>query len=128
MPDKKVLLVDDEQDILTMIGQRVKSWGYDLVTALDSKTAIDALTDEKPDMIILDYMLPDMDGVATLKEIRKINKDIPVIMFTAFPDKRSLEGTAKLGITAYIPKLSVHSDASKSLRTALEIAAKEKKE
>jgi CheY-like chemotaxis protein len=124
---KKILLVDDEKDILTVMKSRIESWGYDLITASSGKEAIDALTGKNPDIIILDYLMPEMDGLKTLEEIRKIDRKVPVIMFTAYPDKKSIEGTEKLGVSAYVPKLSAYSDASNSLKAAIGVAMKQGK-
>lgn len=66
--------------------------------------------------------MADMDGIATLKKIRKINKKIPVVMFTAYPNERSIQESEKLGISAYVPKLNVYSDAQDSLKSALILA------
>lgn len=89
----KILLVDDEVDLLELMSKRIESWGYDLIVATNGKEALDMLKSEEPDIIVLDYMMPDMDGVATLKKIRAMHNKIPVIMFTAFPDEKSIEGT-----------------------------------
>jgi len=69
----------------------------------------------------LDFMLPDMDGVSVLKEIRKINHKIPVIMFTAYPEGRVMEDSEELGVSAFIPKVSVSSDAFSSLKKSIEL-------
>jgi DNA-binding NarL/FixJ family response regulator len=69
--------------------------------------------------MILDYMMPDMDGVATLTEIRKINKKIAVIMFTAYPDMKSIKAAQDLNVTVYTPKLSSYEDLRASLETAI---------
>lgn len=127
MPKKKILLVDDEKDALTVMRERIRSWGYDLITASSGKEAIDELMDENPDIIILDYLMPEMDGVKTLKKIRRFDKEVPVIMFTAFPDERSIKGTERLGIRAYIPKLSAYSNALSSLKAAIEMTEKDLK-
>ena len=121
---RKILLVDDEKDLLMLMARRISTWGYSVIEAENGKEAIDAVKEKKPDIMILDYMLPDMDGIAALKEIRKINSTIPVIMFTAFPDKRSIEGTEELGINAVIPKLSMFTDTQAALKTSLEMAEK----
>jgi len=68
--------------------------------------------------------MPGMDGIETLREIRKLNKEIPVIMFTAFPDKTSIEGTEALGVSAYIPKLSMFPTGESALKTALKMSEK----
>ncbi|MGB2705838.1 MAG: response regulator [Candidatus Omnitrophota bacterium] len=124
MEKTKVLLVDDEIDLILIMGKRIKGWGYDLLEALNGKEALLAVESKHPDIVILDYMMPDMDGITTLKEIRKVNKNIPVIMFTAFPDKKSIEDTESLGVSAYIPKLSMFPASESSLKTALKMAEK----
>lgn len=120
----KILLVDDEADFLEIMGTVIKNWGYDLIKAASGKLALDALLSEKPDIIVLDYMMPEMDGITTLKEIRKIDKCVPVIMFTAYPNAKTMSRAKSLGINAFIPKLSTHSDTEASLRSAVQIIAK----
>lgn len=127
MNKKKVLMIDDELDLLILMRERIRSWGYDLVEAKSGEEGINLLAQEKPDMIVLDYLMPNMDGVTTLKKIREINKDIPVIMFTAYPDERSIEGTEKLSVIAFVPKLSIYGDSQTALRSALSIAVKKMK-
>ena len=121
---KTILLIDDEKDVLTIMGGRIRKWGYDLIEATGGKEAIEAIKKGGPDIVVLDYIMPEMDGVSTLKEIRKINNKIPVIMFTAFSDKKSIKGTEKLGVTAYIPKMSMFSPGESSLEIAVKMAEK----
>jgi len=123
MEKKKILLVDDEADFLEIMGTRIEEWGHTLFKASDGKQAVESLKSNNPDIIILDYMMPQMDGIATLKQIRKINKDIPVIMFTAYPEKPT-ESIADLDISAFIPKLSTYSDVQTSLKTAIDMIEK----
>ena len=124
MDKKKVLLVDDEVDIIKVIGARIRSWDYELIEAKNGKEALELIQAKQPDLVVLDYMLPDMDGVAVLKSIRKINKEIPVIMFTAHPNSMSMHETEKLGISAYVAKLSVYLDTQSLLRVAIDMAFK----
>ncbi len=124
MDKKKILLVDDEMDFVMIMGKRIKYWGYELITASNGKEALEAIEEKRPDLVVLDYMMPEMDGVATLKEIRKVSKEIPVIMLTAFPNKTSIEGTEALGVTAYIPKLGMFGSVEASLKAAVEMALK----
>ncbi len=120
----KVLLVDDEEDLLKVLGSRIKTWGYELLQAENAKKAIRVVKDNRPDIVILDYMLPDMDGVTALREIRVFDKKIPVIMFTAYPSAKAMEGAEKLGVSAFIPKLSAYTDIQSSLKAALEMIDK----
>jgi CheY-like chemotaxis protein len=124
MEKLKVLLVDDELDLLELIRSRIATWGYDLIEASSGKAALEAVVKHKPDMVVLDYRMPDMDGVATLKKIRQANSQIPVIMFTAYPDMKTIEGTERLGVTVFIPKLSPYENTSNQLKTALDMIRK----
>lgn len=120
----RILLVDDDQEFLTIMSQRIKSWGYEVLTVFTGREAIEMIKEKKADIVILDYKMPDIDGIATLAEIRKLDERIPVLVFTSFPDKRSLAGTEKLGVSAYIPKYSVFSDAESSLKNSIQIIEK----
>jgi CheY-like chemotaxis protein len=117
-----ILLTDDEPDFCEIMAVRIKSWGYDLLIASNGEVAVTTVKEKKPDIVILDYMMPDMDGVSALREIRKLNEKIPVIMFTAYPDERSIKGAETLGVLAYIPKISLYSDAQIALKTAIHLA------
>jgi CheY-like chemotaxis protein len=130
MENKKILLVDDEADFLKVMGMRIEEWGFYLLKARSGKEAVDTLLSKNPDIIILDYLMPDMNGLQTLKEIRKFNLKIPVIMFTAHPEKTSVKMSEELGIIAFVPKLSAYADTQSALKEALRIAEKqlEKKE
>jgi DNA-binding NtrC family response regulator len=120
----KVLLVDDEESVLEIIGMKIRTWGYDLVTASNGKKALVLIKTKRPDIVVLDYMMPGLDGIDTLKEIRKFDKKMPAVIFTAYPDQRSIAGTQKLGVSAYVPKLSVYSNATDTLKAVLEMTEK----
>ena len=127
MDSVKILLVDDDKDFLWLLSKNIESWGYAVILALSGKEALDTVRKSKVDVIVLDYLMPGLDGVDTLRELRKIDKKVPVIMFTSFPDKRSIEGTKKLGILACVPKVGVFTDAESSLKTAIEMAQKRRR-
>ncbi len=124
MVKRKVLIVDDEENFAKLIGQRIKSWGYEVTASLSGKEALAALKSKKPDIMVLDYRMPEKDGIATLREVRRIDKAIPVVMFTAYPDEKSIAESEKLGISAYVPKLSIYTDSQDSLKSALALAGK----
>jgi DNA-binding response OmpR family regulator len=79
----KILVVDDEPDLLEQLRETLTNQKYDVNTAADGESALDKLFDNLYDLIILDIMLPFVDGLAILKEIRKANIDTPVLMLTA---------------------------------------------
>jgi len=124
MAKLKILFVDDEESMRKVMDIRIRSWGYDMLEASDGKEAISSLRNKKPDVVILDYMMPGMDGIATLKRIRRINPKIAVIMFTAYPDEAVMEGVEKLKVSAFIPKLSIYSDSHAALEGAIHLVEK----
>lgn len=121
MAKMKILLVDDELEFLELAAIRLNSWGYEVVTASNGKEALEAVKEKKADMIILDYLMPDMDGIEVLRQLRKFDKKIPVVMLTAHPDIKSMKGAEELGISCYTPKLSDSVDTQKSLKSAIEM-------
>ena len=124
MEHKIILLVDDEGDILTILGAKIKGWGYDLMTAQSGEEALAAIKENRPDAVILDYRMPDMDGLSVLRHIRKNDPDLPVIMFTAYPEVQTMKEVKALGVSAYIPKLSSYIDVQAALKTALNMVDK----
>ena len=124
MDAKKVLLVDDEKDFLDVMSQRIQSWGYNVVPTLSACEAIELVRARAADIVIMDYMMPEMDGITAANKIRSLNRDIPMIMFTAHPDYKALEGAEQLGVVAFIPKFSSYSDSQSALQSALAIASK----
>ncbi len=81
---KRILVVDDEQDFLFTMEYWLKSKGYEVKTATDGIKALDLVKTFNPHLILLDINMPGIDGVETLKRIRAFNKDVPVIIITAF--------------------------------------------
>jgi len=124
MSKLRVLLVDDEKDFLDVLGRRIESWGYEVICALGGKEALEVIDNKKADLVILDYMMPGMDGIKTLEEIRKTNGKIPVVMFTAHLEEKVIKGTERLRVSAFIPKLSAYSDSQGALKTTLDIHRK----
>lgn len=117
MGKTKILFVDDEADIVIVMKQLLESWNYEIVTASNGKDAIASLIANYPDIIILDYNMPEMNGIEALKEIRKMNSKIPVIMFTAYPEQMPIKGREELGINVFIPKTCEES----ALKVAISI-------
>jgi len=81
----KVLIVDDEPHIVELVKFNLETEGFKIIEAFDGKQAIDLAHCQKPDLIILDLMLPEMDGLQVCKELRasRDTRDIPIIMLTA---------------------------------------------
>lgn len=107
---KKILVVDDEQQLALAVKIRLQSRGYEVITAHDGKKALELLETDKPDMVILDVLMPIMDGYSCLREInaRVGRGKLPIIVLTArdrMKDLFELEG-----IEDYIIKPFDHED------------------
>jgi two-component system alkaline phosphatase synthesis response regulator PhoP len=83
-PPKKILVIDDDMDALDTLQTILEKNGYIVVTAMNGKTGIQKAWEEKPNMIILDVMMPDMDGYQVCEIIKTdaVTKNIPIIMLT----------------------------------------------
>jgi DNA-binding NtrC family response regulator len=113
----KVLIVDDEVFFRSIVGDWVTSWGHEAVLAASGMEAVTAVKNDKFDIIILDYLMPQMDGLATLKQIRKIAPDVAVIMFSGHPTGETIGGTEKLGVISFVTKLSLAVDIQNALKS-----------
>jgi two-component system response regulator VicR len=80
---KKILIVDDEKNIVDILSFILKKEGYEIITAYDGKEGLEAALTKSPDLVLLDVMLPYMDGFEVCGEIRKKDKLLPIIMLTA---------------------------------------------
>lgn len=81
----KVLIIDDEPHILLLVGSRLKANGYEVITALSGEQGLKRAAAEKPSVILLDYVMPEMDGEEVLRHLKAApaTEAIPVIMLTA---------------------------------------------
>lgn len=79
---KKLLIVDDEVDLLAELQPMLSRAGYQVITAQDGETALQAVAQETPDLIILDVLMPKLDGRATLRRLREADNWTPVILLT----------------------------------------------
>ncbi|MCE3280336.1 MAG: DNA-binding response regulator [Bacteroidetes bacterium] len=104
--DYKLLLVDDEPDILEFLSYNLKKEGYNVFTANNGKEAIVVAKKENPDLIILDVMMPDMDGIETCREIRALPglKDVMIAFLTARSEDYSQIAGFEVGADDYINK------------------------
>ena len=104
---KKVLIVDDVKDIVYVLRTALEIAGYNVATAFDGKEAWDKIVTEKPDLIVLDIMLPQIDGI-TLNSQLKSNDDtktIPVVVITGWAQHREiLTAYAATRVTEFIEK------------------------
>ena len=103
---KTVLLIDDEVELLGVVSFRLSASGYKVYSANSGKQGLKLASKYKPDVILLDIMMPDMDGYEVLKRLKKSKKTltIPVIMLTAKSDEKSILKASGLYDEGYIVK------------------------
>ena len=99
----RILIVDDEPDIITLISRYAKREGYEVVTAGDGRQAIDVCRNDDFDLIVMDIMMPDTDGFTACKKIKEF-KDIPVIMLSARGTEFDKLFGFEVGVDDYVTK------------------------
>ena len=119
---KKILIVDDEPDIVMMTELRIKALGYDTITAKDGQEALNKAKQEMPDLIILDVMMPKMDGykVCGLLKSDSRYKNIPIILFTARAQEVDRQTSVEVGADAYLNKPLNAEQMSTTIKELLE--------
>ena len=100
---KKILLVDDEPEILEICRDYLKASGYDVVTAKDGLQGFSSFRREKPDLVVLDWMMPEMDGIDVCRAIRR-EGNVPIIMLTARVEETDKLIGLELGADDYMTK------------------------
>lgn len=106
MANKKILVVDDEAQLIDMVKMRLEANGYDVITAYNGQEGLDKARRESPDLIILDLMLPKIDGykVCRMLKFDEKYKNIPIILFTARAQQEDEKLGKEVGADAYITK------------------------
>ncbi|CAJ1003649.1 MULTISPECIES: response regulator transcription factor [Bacillales] len=100
----KILVVDDEVSIVKLLQFNLEKAGFQVVTAYDGKQALDVIRSEQPDFIILDLMLPKMDGMDVCKTLRQERNNTPILMLTAKDDELDKILGLELGADDYLTK------------------------
>ena len=98
-----ILAVDDEQAILRLLSRTLEPEGYSVVVAADGRSALNLLEEHKPDLVILDIMMPGLNGFQVLDLIRQ-RSNVPVIMLTARSEVTTLRDALSLGADDYVRK------------------------
>ncbi len=106
MAKEQILVVDDEEDILELITYNLMKEGYQVITAASGETAISKALKERPDLILLDLMLPGVDGLDVYRELKKKHdtSQIPIIMVTAKTEDIDIITGLELGSDDYVTK------------------------
>lgn len=99
-----VLVVDDEINLCRILGAKLAKSGYSVVAVHDGQQAIDKVRETSFDVVLLDLILPKVDGLSALAEIRAFDRDLPVIVMTACESSESLDKARSHGVSAYVNK------------------------
>ncbi|MBP3965951.1 MULTISPECIES: response regulator [Paenibacillus] len=104
MENKKVLIVDDQNGIRILLMEVFSSEGYTTFQAPNGKLALEIVRNEAPDLVLLDMKIPGMDGLEILKHVKAINKDIKVIMMTAYGELDMIKEATDHGALMHFTK------------------------
>jgi len=103
---KKILFIEDESALQKTFRDVLEKEGYEMISALDGESGLRLAKTQKPDLILLDLILPKKDGFDVLKELKEneATKEIPVIVLTNLEEIESIEKAIELGATTYLVK------------------------
>lgn len=104
MEKKKILIVDDQYGIRVLLDEVFRKEGYQTYQAANGKQALTLADEKKPDLVILDMKIPGMDGLEILKRIKILNKNIQVIMITAYGELDLIQEAMQLGALTHFTK------------------------
>jgi two-component system, OmpR family, response regulator MtrA len=100
---QSVLVIDDDTRMLQLIQRILEAGGYDVFVAADGVSGLSLFKDKNPNLVLLDIMMPGMDGLAVLDSIRKLSS-VPVIMVSAKPESSTIDAASVLGADDYVEK------------------------
>ncbi|KIH77368.1 twitching motility two-component system response regulator PilG [Geoalkalibacter ferrihydriticus] len=106
MSKKKILIVEDEESLLKLESILLTSKGYEVRGVANGRAALEGLEEDMPDLVLLDIMLPEMDGFEVCRRIKQnpVTRHIPVIMLTAKKTREDMERGREVGADCYITK------------------------
>lgn len=121
---EKVLIVDDDQRLLKMLERTLIYEGFDVVTVTDGEDALARVYEDRPDLIILDWLLPRLDGVAVLEALRKEGNETPILMLTARDTVQDRVEGLERGADDYLVKPFASTELVARVRALLRRAGK----
>jgi two-component system, OmpR family, alkaline phosphatase synthesis response regulator PhoP len=101
-----LLIIDDEEDLSLMLSFRLRNTGFDTIIANNGNKGIELAKENKPDIILLDIMMPEIDGFEVSKRLKSdaVTRGIPIVIFSALGHNNTKESLEKLGIAGFIEK------------------------
>ena len=122
-----VLVTDDENDFRKVMTFWLESKGYAVINATNGKEAVETAREKKPDIIFMDLKMPIMDGAEAVKQIRGFDKEVPIIIISAFVDRIKAQEVNSYGISGIFYKDKDFEEGLTLLETALRTHKKLKK-
>lgn len=118
---KRILVIDDEVDLVNLLTMRLEAEGYEVLSALDGQAGLDKAHEERPDLILLDVMMPIMDGYQVCRFLKFDDelKNIPVIMLTARIQEKDKNTGKNMGADLYLTKPCDLNELSQKIRAYL---------
>ncbi len=120
----KILVVDDEENVLDFLKEVVESQGYSFSSARSGREAMDKIKEARPNLVLLDVVMPGLDGLEVLRLIREEDKELPVVMLTAYGTSERIKEAMKLNISGFIPKGASVKEAVSKIKTVLNVSLK----
>ncbi|CAM4069379.1 chemotaxis protein CheY [Bacillus manliponensis] len=121
--DGKILIVDDQYGIRVLLHEVFQKEGYQTFQAANGFQALDIVNKDCPDLVVLDMKIPGMDGIEILKRIKDINKDIKVILMTAYGELDMIQEAKDLGALMHFAKPFDIDEVRKVVRNELAVQA-----
>lgn len=121
----KILVVDDSKDIVEVLGKRLTQAGYEVAVAFDGEEALAKVKETNPDVILLDLMMPKLNGFEVLKEIREKHRDKwrPIIIVSAKAELESLQNCYSMEADHYLIKPCSIENVLQAIRTMISLIA-----
>ena len=124
MAKRKILIVDDEPDFLEVMRTRLEANDYEVTTAATGEEALNYVKNNKPDAVLLDILMPGIDGLEVLRRIRKMDEDLPVYIITAFSTDERFKEANKLGASGFIVKTDDLAKEVDNITGAIDMAVR----
>lgn len=107
---KKILIIDDEQDLLELFSDILRSAGFEVSTAFDGQKGLEVMLQDKPDLVLLDIVMPNVDGFAMLREMKQKPEllNVKVIVLSNMQGQEYIDQATELGADDYWYKMNTH--------------------
>ncbi len=102
--DKKILIIDDDMTALDIVDYLFEDKGFDVVRRADGISALECVGEVKPNIILIDLMMPKMSGQSCIRELRKIGVNVPIVAFTALDDPEIHQDAIQAGCNLVLTK------------------------